>query len=115
MTVQDEPDYAPGTQKNVSGEVIRWNNVSGPERIDAKKYIELLETEIEELNSQVGRKSANGQNELLEYLKSLEPLNLKVNTVTAFLCILAWCLGQLMQLTVTVRFLLGEMHCTQAS
>ena len=109
MTVQDEPDYAPGTQKNVSGEVIRWNNVSGPERIDAKKYIELLEAEIEELNSQVGRKSANGQNELLEYLKSLEPLNLKVNTATAFLCILA-CLGQLMQLTVTVRFLLGEMH-----
>ena len=78
VTVQDEPDYAPGTQKNVSGEVIRWNNVSGPERIDAKKYIELLEAEIEELNSQVGRKTANGQNELLEYLKSLEPQNLKV-------------------------------------
>ncbi|KAG6776662.1 hypothetical protein POTOM_020186 [Populus tomentosa] len=75
---KDEPDYAPGTQKNVSGEVIRWNNVSGPERIDAKKYIELLEAEIEELNSQVGRKTANGQNELLEYLKSLEPQNLKV-------------------------------------
>jgi hypothetical protein len=78
VTVQDEPDYAPGTQKNVSGEVLRWNNVSGPERIDAKKYIELLEAEIEELNSQVGRKTANGQNELLEYLKSLEPQNLKV-------------------------------------
>jgi len=78
VTVQDEPDYAPGTQKNVSGEVLRWNNVSGPERIEAKKYIELLEAEIEELNSQVGRKTANGQNELLEYLKSLEPQNLKV-------------------------------------
>lgn len=72
------PDYAPGTQKNVSGEVIRWNNVSGPEKIDAKKYIELLEAEVEELNRQVGRKSLNGQNELLEYLKSLEPQNLKV-------------------------------------
>ncbi|KAJ6392401.1 hypothetical protein OIU77_026211 [Salix suchowensis] len=80
---KDEPDYAPGTQKNVSGEVIRWNNVSGPETIDAKKYIELLEAEIEELNSQVGRKSANGQNELLEYLKSLEPLNLKDLTSSA--------------------------------
>ncbi|KAJ6731165.1 hypothetical protein OIU85_021894 [Salix viminalis] len=80
---KDEPDYAPGSQKNVSGEVIRWNNVSGPERIDAKKYIELLEAEIEELNSQVGRKSANGQNELLEYLKSLEPLNLKDLTSSA--------------------------------
>ncbi|EFH62655.1 hypothetical protein ARALYDRAFT_474995 [Arabidopsis lyrata subsp. lyrata] len=52
-----EEDYAPGTQKNVSGEVIRWNNISGPEKIDAKKYIELLEAEIEELNRQVGRKS----------------------------------------------------------
>lgn len=72
-----DEDYAPGTQKNVSGEVIRWNNISGPEKIDAKKYIELLEAEIEELNRQVGRKSANQQNEILEYLKSLEPQNLK--------------------------------------
>ncbi|XP_062021587.1 uncharacterized protein LOC133738158 [Rosa rugosa] len=81
---KDAPEYAPGTQKtNVSGEVIRWNNVSGPEKIDAKKYIELLEAEIEELNNEVGRKSANGQNELLEYLKSLEPQNLKELTSTA--------------------------------
>ena len=78
--LQDVPDFASGTQKNVSGEVIRWNNVSGPEKIDAKKYIELLEAEIEELNRQVGRQSSNGQNELLEYLKSLEPRNLKVNS-----------------------------------
>lgn len=78
MPLQDIPDYAPGTQKNVAGEVIRWNNVSGPEKIDAKKYIELLEAEIEELNRQVERKSVNGQNELLEYLKSLEPQNIKV-------------------------------------
>ncbi|XP_027355410.1 uncharacterized protein LOC113865203 [Abrus precatorius] len=80
---KDVPDYAPGTQKNVSGEVIRWNNVSGPERIDAKKYIELLEAEIEELNHQVGRQSSNAQNELLEYLKSLEPRNLKELTSSA--------------------------------
>ncbi|WVZ19056.1 hypothetical protein V8G54_006378 [Vigna mungo] len=79
----DVPDYAPGTQKNVSGEVIRWNNVSGPEKIDAKKYIELLEAEIEELNRQVGRQSSNAQNELLEYLKSLEPRNLKELTSSA--------------------------------
>jgi len=78
--LQDVPDYAPGTQKNVSGEVIRWNNVSGAEKIDAKKYIELLEAEIEELNRQVGRQPSNAQNELLEYLKSLEPRNLKVNS-----------------------------------
>ncbi|RDX77840.1 hypothetical protein CR513_41970 [Mucuna pruriens] len=80
---KDVADYAPGTQKNVSGEVIRWNNVSGPERIDAKKYIELLEAEIEELNHQVGRQSSNAQNELLEYLKSLEPRNLKELTSSA--------------------------------
>ncbi|XP_057974374.1 uncharacterized protein LOC131162188 [Malania oleifera] len=80
---KDVPEYAPGTQKNVSGEVIRWNNVSGAEKIDAVKYIELLEAEIEELNHQVGRKSANGQNILLEYLKSLEPQNLKELTSSA--------------------------------
>ncbi|KAJ4963575.1 hypothetical protein NE237_023514 [Protea cynaroides] len=79
---KDLPDYAPGTQKNVTGEVIRWNNVSGPEKIDAVKYIELLEGEIEELNHQLGRRSANGENELLEYLKSLEPQNLKELTST---------------------------------
>ncbi|XP_065848000.1 uncharacterized protein [Euphorbia lathyris] len=80
---RDVPDYAPGTQKNVSGEIIRWNNVSGAEKIDAKKYIELLEAEIEELNSQVASKSANGQNELMEYLKTLEPQNLKDLTSSA--------------------------------
>ncbi|PSS31202.1 Vitamin K-dependent protein like [Actinidia chinensis var. chinensis] len=80
---KDVPDYAPGTQKKVSGEVIRWSNVSGPEKIDAVKYIELLEAEIEELHAQVGRKSSNGHNELLEYLKSLEPQNLKELTSSA--------------------------------
>ncbi|KAL8514961.1 hypothetical protein ACS0TY_013880 [Phlomoides rotata] len=80
---KDVPDYAPGTQKKVSGEVIRWNNVSGPETMDAVKYIELLEAEIEELNLQVARKASNGQNELLEYLKTLEPQNLKELTSSA--------------------------------
>nr|GLL30492.1 uncharacterized protein LOC109184501 [Ipomoea trifida] len=79
----DLPDYAPGTQKKVTGEVIRWNNVSGPEKIDAVKYIELLEAEVEELTRQIERKAANGQNELLEYLKTLEPQNLKELTSSA--------------------------------
>ncbi|KAM0893180.1 hypothetical protein ACQ4PT_025271 [Festuca glaucescens] len=70
-------DYAPGTQKKVSGEVIRWNKATGPEKIDAVKYIELLEAEIDELSRQVARKSSQGSNELLEYLKTLEPQNLK--------------------------------------
>lgn len=80
---KEAPDFAPGTQKKVTGEVIRWNNVSGPERMDAVKYIELLETEIEELNQLVKRKSTNGQNEILEYLKTLEPHNLKDLTSSA--------------------------------
>lgn len=73
--------------------MIRWNNISGPEKIDAKKYIELLEAEIEELNRQVGRKSANEQNEILEYLKSLEPQNLKaweeLTHVFLWICLLS--------------------------
>ncbi|KAI3724607.1 hypothetical protein L2E82_36390 [Cichorium intybus] len=48
---KDAPDYAPGTQKWVTGEVIRI--------------------------------SANGSNELLDYLKSLEPQNLKDLTSSA--------------------------------
>lgn len=80
---KDEQDYAPGTQKKVTGEVIRWNKDFGPEKVDAVKYIEYLEAEIEELNRQVARRSANGQNELLDYLKSLEPQNLKELTSTA--------------------------------
>ncbi|KAI4366268.1 hypothetical protein MLD38_022163 [Melastoma candidum] len=79
---QDAPDYAPGTQKRVTGEVIRWNNVSGPEKIDAVKYIELLEAEIDELNQQMGR-MGRGPNELLEYLKILEPQNIKELTSSA--------------------------------
>ncbi|PKA47826.1 hypothetical protein AXF42_Ash020229 [Apostasia shenzhenica] len=80
---EDVPDYAPGSQKKVTGEVIRWNKVSGPEKIDALTYIEYLEAEIEELNQQVKRKSMNGNNELLEYLKTLEPQNLKELTSSA--------------------------------
>ncbi|KAJ6829090.1 uncharacterized protein M6B38_359790 [Iris pallida] len=80
---KDVPDYAPGTQKKVTGEVIRWNKTSGPEKMDAVKYIEYLEAEIEELNRQMARRSANGQNELMEYLKSLEPQNIKELTSTA--------------------------------
>lgn len=54
--------------------------------MDAVKYIEFLESEIEELKRQVTRRSANGHNELLDYLKSLEPQNLKVLKIVACLC-----------------------------
>ncbi|KAL6912382.1 hypothetical protein ACP4OV_001187 [Aristida adscensionis] len=80
---KDSADYAPGTQKKVTGEVIRWNKATGPEKIDAVKYIELLEAEIDELSRQVARKSSQGSNELLEYLRTLEPQNLKELTSTA--------------------------------
>ncbi|XP_042393713.1 uncharacterized protein LOC122038374 [Zingiber officinale] len=78
-----DSDHAPGTQKKVTGEVIRWNNVTGPEKIDAVKYIEYLEAEIEELNRQVAKKSSNGHNELMEYLRNLEPQNIKELTSSA--------------------------------
>ncbi|URE25119.1 hypothetical protein MUK42_02409 [Musa troglodytarum] len=79
----DVSDYAPGTQKKVTGEVITWNKITGPEKMDAIKYIEFLESEVEELKRQVTRRSANGHNELLDYLKSLEPQNLKDLTNSA--------------------------------
>ncbi|RZR97120.1 hypothetical protein BHM03_00026234, partial [Ensete ventricosum] len=82
----DVSDYAPGTQKKVTGEVIKWNKITGPEKMDAVKYIEFLESEVEELKRQVTRRSANGHNELLDYIKSLEPQNLKVLKIVACLC-----------------------------
>lgn len=82
-TDKDSPDYAPGTQKKVTGEVIKWNKATGPEKIDAVDYIEFLESEIEELNRQMKKRSANGTNDILEYIKSLEPQNLKELTNTA--------------------------------
>lgn len=63
--------------------------MSGPEKIDAVKYIELLEAEIEELNQQIGR-VGSGPNELLEYLKSLEPQNLKVRKVRSLRFVFLW-------------------------
>lgn len=83
-SIKPDSDYAPGTQKKVSGEVIRWRDDSGPENIDAVKYIELLEGEIDELKHQLTqRKALHGQNEILDYLKSLEPQNLQELTSTA--------------------------------
>jgi hypothetical protein len=42
--VQSDSRYAPGTQKTrVSGEVVRWRDNEGPERVDAVEYIESLQ------------------------------------------------------------------------
>lgn len=105
--VQDASEYAVGTQKKVSGEVIKWNNVSGLEKIDALKYIELLEGEIEELKRQVARKSAAGQNELLEYLKSLEPQNLKVTRICASLFWHSFCVSNMIYGFSSAKFVLN--------
>ncbi|XP_027095283.1 uncharacterized protein [Coffea arabica] len=100
---KDGPEFAPGTQKKVTGEVIRWNNVSGPEKLDAVKYIELLEAEIEELNRQIERKSSDGQNDLLDYLKTLEPQNLKTSVTETSAPELAKLLYWLMVVGYSIR------------
>lgn len=76
--MQSDSRYAPGTQKTrVSGEVVRWRDSEGPERVDAVEYIELLEAEVEELRKQLELRG-RGKNDLLEYLKSLQPQNIQV-------------------------------------
>ncbi|XP_024388591.1 uncharacterized protein [Physcomitrium patens] len=76
--------YAPGTQKStVSGEVLRWHkDEERPESVDAVEYIELLENEVEQLRKQLELRG-RGKNELLEYLKSLQPQNLQELTTSA--------------------------------
>lgn len=78
FNVQSDVIYAPGTQKTrVSGDVVRWRENEGPEAMKAVEYIELLEAEVEELKKQLEQRG-RGRNDLLEYLKSLQPQNLQV-------------------------------------
>ncbi|GBG72981.1 hypothetical protein CBR_g12699 [Chara braunii] len=95
MTALPDPDrgsrlrglqYEPGVQKsNVKGEVLRWHKTDGLESMDVVEYIELLESEIDELAKQVeeSKKATDGKNSLLEYLKSLQPQNFKDLTSSA--------------------------------
>ncbi|KAJ7251570.1 hypothetical protein O6H91_Y420300 [Diphasiastrum complanatum] len=79
-------DYEPGVQKTgVSGQILRWHKEEGPKPMDAVEYIELLEAEVDELQKQLEqiRRSSPGRNELLDYLKSLEPHNLQELTMSA--------------------------------
>ncbi|KAK9842315.1 hypothetical protein WJX81_006243 [Elliptochloris bilobata] len=75
---EEEVLYAPGTQKTrVSGDVVRWHVVNGAEAVPAADYIQSLEDEIRVLRQQAAARrlqprSAPG-NELLEYLRTLEP------------------------------------------
>ncbi len=47
----------------------------------AVEYIEMLESEVEDLKSQLEHRgrALGGRNELLEYLKSLQPQNLQAS------------------------------------
>ncbi|KAL2631796.1 hypothetical protein R1flu_016482 [Riccia fluitans] len=79
-------DYEPGVNKSkVAGEVVRWHKEDGLEKIPAVEYIRMLESEIHELQLQLDstRRASRGRNELLEYLKSLQPQNLQELTSTA--------------------------------
>lgn len=83
---QQDPDYEPSVNKTkVSGEVLRWHKDDGIEQVPAVEYIEMLESEIHELQQQLEaqQRATRGRNELLEYLKSLEPQNLQELTTTA--------------------------------
>ena len=56
MTMQEYDDsasYAEGTQKKVSGEVIRWHHKTGPVRVPAEQHIQALENEVKVLKQQV--------------------------------------------------------------
>lgn len=80
------PRYAPGTQRSgVEGQVLRWNEADGVQATDAEGYMDELEMEVERLREQVAalKRGVEGQNELLEYLKTLEPANLQELTSSA--------------------------------
>lgn len=83
--------HAPGTQKNVSGNVILWNNVQGPQPVPAARYIESLEEELLLLRQQLAQHKAFAQqvqageqgNALLAYLKGLDAETLEELTACA--------------------------------
>ncbi|KAK9829799.1 hypothetical protein WJX72_007962 [[Myrmecia] bisecta] len=76
LAFQEGAHYEQGSQKTrVQGEVLRWHQTAGPEAIPAAQYIESLEQQVYLLKQQVAARmylQASG-NELLNYLKCLEP------------------------------------------
>ncbi|XP_024522935.1 uncharacterized protein LOC9663352 isoform X1 [Selaginella moellendorffii] len=72
------PEFESKVQKSqVQGSVLKWHKEDGPVAMDAVEYIEFLESEVEKLQQQLERGKVSGQNELLDYLKNLEPKNLQ--------------------------------------
>jgi len=81
-----DAQYAPGSQKNgIAGEVVRWRHEEGAEVVPAYDYIEMLEREVRLLKEQVTARQRleEDRNDLIEYLKSLEPQNLQELTENA--------------------------------
>ena len=79
-------DYSPGSQKiGVTGEVVRYSDSAGAERRDAAEYMGELEDEVEMLRAEVERLRVQAaaasndpdRNELLDYIKTMEPENLR--------------------------------------
>ncbi|EFJ05416.1 hypothetical protein SELMODRAFT_431583 [Selaginella moellendorffii] len=78
------PEFESKVQKSqVQGSVLKWHKEDGPVAMDAVEYIEFLESEVEKLQQQLERGKVSGQNELLDYLKNLEPKNLQELTTSA--------------------------------
>lgn len=66
--------------------MVRWHKVNGSEAVAAGEYIEMLEGEVRGLRAQLERsqRSAAGGNQLLDYLKALQPPNLQVGKERCF-------------------------------
>jgi len=78
--------YAEGTQKvDVTGEVLRWEEDSGVEATPAVEYIDRLETELAVMKEKLAalKRTTEGYNEVIDYMKTLEPANLQELTSTA--------------------------------
>jgi len=71
--------YASKAQKTrVQGEVVRWHYETGVESMPAVQYMDELEDEVIMLRGQLEDQRAEvGGNDLLDYIKSLEPSTLE--------------------------------------
>lgn len=83
-TRKKNEDYVSTAQTTgVQGEVVRWHNDLGAESMSAVQYIEQLESEINVLKNQLEQTNTTAyQNDLLDFIKTLDAQNLQ--ELTAF-------------------------------